>query len=83
MLWPPPGEVRCGRVNVWTVFRIRVPSCNGLLNTAVVRMVEVTGSILSVARGLCMSGLIHYSYIQGDPREPDIFKINSTQLFFK
>jgi len=21
--------------------------------------------------------------IQGDPREPDIFKINSTQLFFK
>jgi len=30
-----------------------------------------------------MSGLIHYSYIQGDPREPDIFKINSTQLFFK
>jgi hypothetical protein len=22
-------------------------------------------------------------YIQGDPREPDIFKINSTQLFFQ
>jgi len=21
--------------------------------------------------------------LQGDPREPDIFKINSTQLFFK
>ena len=21
--------------------------------------------------------------VQGDPREPDIFKINSTQLFFK
>jgi len=26
----------------------------------------------------------HSEYvIQGDPREPDIFKINSTQLFFK
>lgn len=22
-------------------------------------------------------------YIQGDPREPDVFKINNTQLFFK
>ena len=21
-------------------------------------------------------------HVQGDPREPDIFKINSTQLFF-
>ena len=24
-----------------------------------------------------------YINVQGDPREPDIFKINSTQLFFK
>ena len=23
------------------------------------------------------------NHIQGDPRQPDVFKINSTQLFFK
>jgi hypothetical protein len=26
---------------------------------------------------------INYVNIEGDPREPDIFKINSTQLFLK
>lgn len=49
-------------MTVWKVFHIRVTSGNGLLNTVVVRMVEVTGSILSVARGLCMSGPIYCSY---------------------
>ena len=59
-----PNEASCGRVTVWTVLHIRVPSCNGLLTAAVVRMVEVTGSNLSAARGLCMSGLRYCSYIR-------------------
>lgn len=48
-------------MSVWLVFRIRVPSCNGLLSTAVVRMVEVAGSNMSPARVLGMSGL-RYCY---------------------
>jgi len=29
-----------------------------------------------------INSLVMWLHIQGDPREPDIFKINSTQLFF-
>jgi len=37
-------------------------------------------SIISKVRAL---SVLIFLIIQGDPREPDIFKINSTQLFFK
>ena len=42
----------------------------------------IDGAIPAPRNRVATNNYVHDSVVQGDQREPDIFKINSTQLFF-